>query len=104
AFTNSLIELNNDQVRLVTQDHVDDDYTSSGFLGGIGYNVVWDTVNQNMRISQSGVNSNYAELNSSWTPQWSSMKAYLKMNYDWADSRSSNHGSPINGVTFTYPS
>jgi hypothetical protein len=43
------------------------------------------------------------ELDSSWTPSWSHIIGYWKMNNDWKDSVGFNNGSAIGSVAFAVP-
>ncbi len=47
-------------------------------------------------------NQNYNEHSSSWTPNWSSIVGYWKMDGDWKDSSGKgNHGTASDGATFS---
>jgi hypothetical protein len=41
---------------------------------------MWDSTNNYVRLSQSGTPTNSSELDSSWTPEWSSLVAYWNFN------------------------
>ena len=46
--------------------------------------------------------NNYTELSALWTPQWSNMVGYWRMEGNWQDSSSNNnHGTPLNSPNFT---
>lgn len=91
----------------------DSDNTASGFGGGSLVGVQWNTNSSNKVIlapdtdcdgnTNEGetVYTNCAELDSSWTPQWSSLVSYWKMNNAWTDSKGSNNGSTVGSPTFT---
>ncbi len=72
-----------------------------GFLSGTHNGTIFDNSNSYLRIDQSGSPTNNAELESSWTPQWNNLQAYLKMNNNWNDSVHSNNGTAQNGATFS---
>jgi fibronectin type 3 domain-containing protein len=91
---------------LQVADQIDDDNTSAGFQGGAFSGVQWgiDSTNTfNVLRLNTAVNS--AELDSSWTPQWSNIVGYWKLNeasgatsvVDY--SGKGNTGTPAN-VTF----
>jgi hypothetical protein len=91
---------------------IDSDNTASGFGGGSLVGLQWNTnaINKLMLAPDTDcdgnmaegdtVYTNCAELDSSWTPQWSSLVSYWKMNNDWNDSKGSSHGTAVN-ATFT---
>jgi hypothetical protein len=58
------------------------DNTSTLFNKGssTGSAVVWDSTNNFVRLSQAGVPTNNSELDSTWTPQWSNLLGYWKLN------------------------
>jgi len=76
----------------VALDFTDDDDTATGFSGGTKVGVSWNTNSINKLIlgpdtdcdgnmsEGETVYTNCAELDESWTPQWSSLVAYWKMN------------------------
>jgi hypothetical protein len=78
--------------RLTGSDQVDDDNTATGFAGGSLTGVAWDATNGYLRLSQTGTPTNAADLDSSWTPQWSQLIGYWKL---------SGTGNIANGSTIT---
>jgi len=96
----------------VALDFTDDDDTATGFSGGTKVGVSWNTNSINKLIlgpdtdcdgnmsEGETVYTNCAELDESWTPQWSSLVAYWKMNEaSWngtasevVDAKGTNHG------------
>jgi fibronectin type 3 domain-containing protein len=63
--------------RLTPSDQVDDDSSASGFGGGTHNGTMYDSTNTVLRLNST---TNIAELDSSWTPQYSSLALYWKMN------------------------
>ena len=100
-------------------DYIDDDNTTRGFGGGTKIGVQWNTNSTNKLIlgpdtdcdgnmsEGETIYTNCAEFDSSWTPQWSSLVSYWKMNESsWngtagevRDSKGSNHGKSLGGAT-----
>jgi surface protein len=91
----------------------DSDNTASGFGGGSLVGVQWNTSSTNKVIlapdtdcdgnTSEGetVYTNCAELDASWTPQWSSLTAYWKMNGDWTDIRNARSVTAVGTPSFT---
>lgn len=46
-------------------------------------------------------NANFTELSSSWTPKFSSLIGYWKMDGNFQDSKSTNHFTPVSTTNFT---
>jgi hypothetical protein len=69
---------------LQTADQTDDDNTSTGFAGGTLTGVQWamDATNSVsvLRLNTAAGATNNSELDASWTPQWSSLIGYWKLN------------------------
>lgn len=86
------VELVSNLVRLKAADQVDDDNTATGFTGSTMTGVQWDTSNNYLRLNTS---TNNAELDSSWTPQWSSLVGYWKLN---GTVGTIANGSTVDGV------
>jgi len=105
----------------VSTDLTDDDNTATGFAGGTKVGVQWNTNSINKLIlgpdtdcdgnmsEGETVYTNCAELDSSWTPQWSSLVSYYKMNESsWngtaneiVDSKGTSHAASYSGTTTT---
>ena len=98
-FDNTRIEFVSGVTRLIASDQVDDANDPQGFASATANGVMWDSTY--LRLTQSGSATNTAEFDSSWAPQWASLVSYWKMNNNWNDSKSSNHGTGQNGVTFS---
>lgn len=81
------VELTGDVARLAPSDQTDADGTASHFGGATMTGVQWDNSNGYMRLDTA---TNNAELDPSWTPQWSSLFGYWKLN---------GSGSIANGAT-----
>ncbi len=73
--------------KIVVVDQTDDDNSSSGFGGGTHDGTIFS----NGVLSLDSATNN-AELNESWTPQWSNMVAYWKFENDWLDYFNVNNG------------
>lgn len=95
-------------------DLIDDDNDNTGGFGaGAKVGVAWNTNTTNKLILAPDTDcdgdmtegettySNCSEIDSSWTPQWSSLISYWKMNNSWADSKGTSTGTSNNGATFT---
>lgn len=92
---------------------IDSDNTASGFGGGSLVGVQWDTNSSNKVIlapdtdcdgnTNEGetVYTNCAELDSSWTPKWSSLTAYWQMNGNWTDIRNNRSVTVVGTPSFT---
>jgi len=118
--TNSYSQSTSATVSLsVDENLIDSDNTTYGFGGGTKVGVQWNTNSINKLIlgpdtdcdgnmsEGETVYTNCAELDASWTPQWSSLVGYWKMDESsWngtanevLDSKGTNHGTSANGAT-----
>jgi hypothetical protein len=87
----------------------DKDNSSLGFGGGSFTGTAWDWANNYVRLSQSGAPTNNSELDSSWTPAWTHLVGYWKLNETSGtsgigsvvdSSGNGNNGTPNGTVTF----
>ena len=87
----------------VTVDQTDNDNTASGFGGGSHTGTVYsgDVLSLGNTDDCDATNTNCAELDESWTPQWDNLVSYWKMENNWEDSKESFDGIPNNSPTFT---
>ena len=113
------IDFNKAGVCELTQLDTDADGTSAGFGGGTfagtSYTTVSDGISSGSALQLAnnggcnGTTANCAnanapelyELNSTWTPAWSSIVGYWKMNNNWTDSVGGHHGTAEGNATFT---
>ena len=104
---------------LAPASQVDNSNASAGFAGGTFSGVAsygtltGEASSSGLKLGNNGgcngstancANANAPELyelNSAWTPQWSSILGYWKMNNNWNDSKNSYNGTGSSGVTFT---
>ncbi|RYZ84582.1 MAG: hypothetical protein EOP04_17730, partial [Proteobacteria bacterium] len=91
------IELVGGVARLIASDQIDDDNTSSGFGGATLDGLTFDSANGLLRLLNSGA-TNRSEHESSWTPSWSSLLGYWKMNENSGTSIADSSGK---GATLT---
>lgn len=94
-------------------DLTDNDDTATGFGGGSKVGVNWNTDSTNKIIlapdtdcdgnmsEGETIYTNCSELDQSWTPQWSSIAGYWKMNNNWNDSKGTNHGTGLYSIAFS---
>ncbi len=75
-FTTGKIEFLNGVARLVATDQLDSDDTTTGFGGGVKSGVSWDNTNGILRLT----GSNTGDVDSSWTPNYSSIVEHIKFN------------------------
>jgi trimeric autotransporter adhesin len=94
----SNVELSGGVSRLAAASHADT--TSGNFTSGSMNGVTYDSGTSALLLDHSGTPTNVADLDESWTPQWSSIRGYWKLNNDVTDSKGTNNGTE-NG-TFTY--
>jgi hypothetical protein len=80
----------------VSENYIDND--GSTFGEGISNGVIWDATNSYLRLNTA---TNNAELDASWTPQWSSLVSYWKMDNSWAATVGSTSFTAINGASFS---
>ncbi len=82
------------------------DNTSILFGQGTSVGTAWDGTNNYLRLVQIGSPSNNSELDSTWTPQWSNVLAYWKLDENLGTSSAIDssgngiNGSVNGGVTF----
>jgi hypothetical protein len=95
----SRVQIEGNVARLTPSDQTDNDGTSTHFGGATMTGVQWDSSNAYVRLNTT---TNNAELDPSWTPQWSSLVGYWKMENGWSDSSGNgNNGTAANGATFS---
>ncbi|MFZ4715216.1 MAG: LamG domain-containing protein [Bacteriovoracaceae bacterium] len=118
SWLSSTLELSGGVCRLIASDQVDNDDAASGsFSNGVLYGVATygalsgEPASSGLKLGNNGgCNGSTGacaqqnapeiyELNSTWTPQWSSIISYYKMNNNWNDSKGSNHAT-ASGATF----
>jgi len=80
SFDSTKIDFTGGVCRLTGTDQVDDDNTATGFAGGTLSGVSWDATNTDVRLAQTGTPTNTAEFDASWTPNYSSILGYWKLN------------------------
>jgi hypothetical protein len=87
AYNSSKVDFTGGVCRLKRTDQVDDSNDCSGFGDGLTINcggsftgVAWDGTNHFVRLSQIGTPTNTAELDPSWTPKYSNIVGYWKLN------------------------
>lgn len=94
---------------LYLKDHIDQGNTSTGFGGGVLQGLTYDSSTQYLRLGSSGscdgTTSNCSELSSAWTPKWSSVQGYWKLNEsslnsgnDFTDSSGKGNFGTSNGA------
>jgi cysteine-rich repeat protein len=93
----------------------DADNTAQGFAGGTAIGARWNTNQGNSMVLAADTDCdgntdegestfvNCAELDSSWTPQWSALKSYWKFNNSWEPSVGSASFTPANGAALESP-
>jgi hypothetical protein len=79
----------------------DRDNSSFGFGAGTGTGTTWDGANNYLRLDHSGTPTNNSELDSTWTPEWSSLVAYWKLDNNWNDSVGSFNLTPGGSPSFS---
>ncbi len=100
--------------QLTPLDQTDDDNTASGFGGGTFVGVsnygtlTGEASSSGLKLgSNGGCDGSTAncigELAADWTPGYSNLVAYWKMNSSWNDSIGTNHFNANNSPTFTSP-
>lgn len=99
--SNASVEITSGVARLMASDQVDDDNDALGFLNGTSSGMTWDSSNELLRLDQTGTPLNHSELDASWTPLFSTIVGYWKMDFDWNDSAGTNDGTPLGGATFS---
>jgi hypothetical protein len=72
----SRVQIEGNVARLTPSNQTDSDGTSTHFGGATMTGVQWDSSNAYVRLNTT---TNNAELDPSWTPQWSSLVGYWKM-------------------------
>jgi hypothetical protein len=70
------------------------DNASTPFSSGVAAGTTWDTAREVLRLDASGTPTNQSELDASWTPQYSSIAGYWKLNGSGAITA----GDTINAV------
>ncbi|MEO5668891.1 MAG: LamG-like jellyroll fold domain-containing protein [Bdellovibrionota bacterium] len=117
SFTPSLIQFTGGIAELIGLDRIENSAaelgsSSGAVLKGLTYGTLSDG-SQGLKLGSDGscdgsvTNcANQAapeiyELNSSWTPQWSNVVGYWKMNGNWNDSKGINHGSSVGSAGFS---
>ncbi|HVJ63629.1 MAG TPA: LamG-like jellyroll fold domain-containing protein [Bdellovibrionota bacterium] len=109
--TNSFSQSVNASVTLeVNEVWSDSTNANYGFLGATKVGTAWST-NKIVLAPDTDCDgdmgegetlyTNCNELDASWTPQWSSLNAYWKMNNNWNDSKNTNHGTEVSSPTFS---
>lgn len=77
------------------------DNTAANFAKGTSSGLTWDVTNSYMRLDTSSQINN-SGLDSSWTPQWSHVVGYWKMDNNWTDSTANhNDGTAVSAPTFS---
>lgn len=100
----SRTDLSGGVVRLTPADQTDDDGTAAGFAGGTLTGVQYDSTNNYLRLNSQ---TNYSSFDSSWAPEWDSLKGYWKLDEaadatSAVDSRGNNSAGGLAGaVVFT---
>jgi len=84
-------------VRLKPASQTDDLNNSFGVASMTG--VTWDGTNNYLRLNTT---TNNSELDASWTPKWSNLVSYWKMENNWNDTLGTYHGT-ISGATYSSP-
>lgn len=69
SYDTTKIDLTGGVCRLTPTDQVDDGNTASGFAGGSLNGLAWDSTNGYVRLTQTGMPTNNAKLDSSWAPR-----------------------------------
>jgi len=86
-------------------DQIDDDNTATGFGGGTHTGTT-----HNGTVLTLNASTSYAELDESWTPRWTNLLSYWKLNEpSWTpsaagtviDSQNFHHGTPIGNSNTT---
>jgi hypothetical protein len=88
---------------VIDEQYLDSTSAAAGFGGASFYGLAFSTnrVVLGNNGGCSGLLTNCSELDTSWTPKWSTLVSYWKMNNDWIDSKGSNHGFPAGNSAFT---
>ena len=77
------------------------DNTAASFAQGTSSGLTWDAPNSYLRLDTSAQINN-SGLDSSWTPQWSHVVGYWKMDNNWTDSTGNhNDGAAVSAPTFS---
>jgi hypothetical protein len=116
TYSTSKIDLSNGYAELTPSSQTDSSDVTAGFAGGssTGSYALWDGTNNYMRLehtSDSGaVNASDVELNSDWTPAWSNLVAYWKLDESSGATRvfdsgpvGTHSGTPQGSLTFGAP-
>lgn len=112
SWLTSILEITGGMCRLAGSDQVDDDdslttgFDAGTFNGVSAYgSLTGEAASSGLKLGNNGgcdgSLKNCAELAVAWTPQWSNLVSYWRMNNSWNDSKNSNHGTANGNSTFT---